>query len=448
MVVQKKLYLYRLLLLIFGLFLSLGSFSQSFWKIEYENGDEVLITLALDNEAKTFEAYSRKDALKDIAGIFTYNLAKAAGKLKYAEIVFIEGTTRTFRDTLLLTGLFTYLDKQFQFSASLYGNHFKGKCIDTKNRTHILTGIKVPDNRPIKNYPLIIKQAFELTGKTLIYKEWLDSDEWLDFKKKVEELAPDIADDYELAASFYWHGKKLPFSPYEISRINPYRRAAAGKNPVTVTEIKPGTVLLNASSLPSVTRELDSIARIINKKGYSNLIIDLRGRNKITATNAVLLLDYLTDKAFNAGAYLTAQWFDKNSKVPLSEDYITKLKWSFGESNPAVDLYKESGRYLKIVPIEKRYKGKVYLLADSKSSKVSEALIYIVKHEKIGTVVGQKTAGLLTLSERLQINTEYDLTLPVYDFYTGEGKNLNKIGIEPDLNVRGEDALKYLLKIL
>ena len=408
--VQKKISMHRLLSVILVSSLSLSSFSQSFWRIEYENGDEILLTIVVDNKTKKFEAYSRKDALKDIAGIFTYNLAKAAGKLKYSEIVFIEGTISNRQDSLFLNGIFTYLDKQFLFSASIYGTHFKGKCIDAKKRTHMLTGINVPDSRPIKNYPLIISQAFELTEKTLIHKEWLRSDEWMDFRERIEELAPEIADDYELAASFYWHSKKLPFSPYEISRINPYRRAVAGKNPVTITEIKPGTALLNSNSLPSAARELDSIARIINKKGYNNLIIDLRGRNKLTATSAVLLLDYLSDKAFNAGAYLTAKWFEKNNTVPLAPDYKIKLKDSFSEDHLTGDLYKEPGRYLKIIPIETRYKGKVYVLADSKSSRVSEALIYVVKKERLATVVGQRTAGLLTISERLGINSEYYLT--------------------------------------
>lgn len=69
---------------------SINSFPQSFWKIENEYGNEILLTINLNSGKNTFEAFSRKDALKDLAGIFTYTLAKAAGRLKYPEIVFIE----------------------------------------------------------------------------------------------------------------------------------------------------------------------------------------------------------------------------------------------------------------------------------------------------------------------------------------------------------------------
>ena len=37
-------------------FQSFSSFSQSYWKIENENNDQILLTIDLNNEKKTFEA--------------------------------------------------------------------------------------------------------------------------------------------------------------------------------------------------------------------------------------------------------------------------------------------------------------------------------------------------------------------------------------------------------
>ena len=112
----------RILFLIFFAVQSFCSFSQTYWKIENEYGDEILLTIEFDNEKNTFEAFTRKNALKDIAGSFTYTLAKTAGKLKYPEIVFIEGTTQNKKDSLHLNGTFTYFDKQFPFSAAIKDN--------------------------------------------------------------------------------------------------------------------------------------------------------------------------------------------------------------------------------------------------------------------------------------------------------------------------------------
>ena len=75
-----------------------SGFSQSYWKIRTEYGEDVLLTIEMHAADHTFKAFTRKDALKDIAGFFTYNLARAAGKLKYPEIVYIEGKTEMQKD--------------------------------------------------------------------------------------------------------------------------------------------------------------------------------------------------------------------------------------------------------------------------------------------------------------------------------------------------------------
>jgi hypothetical protein len=437
----------KILILTIIVFQSFNSFSQSFWKIENEYHDEILLTIDLNSEKKTFEAYTRKNALKDLAGIFMYTLAKAAGKLKYPEIVFIEGKTQKKSDSLFLQGIFNYFDKQYAFSATISGKQFKGEYIDNRNRPHILTGLKVPDKKPIKDYVSIINSAFLLTEKNLFNQAWLKSDEWHDFRQKVNELKTNISDDYELAATFFWLGKKLPFSPYEISKKTP-GRLTVKYNEVFIKEPKSKTALLSGGGMPSTKKEMDSIALIINKNGYRNLIIDLRGRNRLNPYLANELLNFLSNKTFSAGTYLSRKWFDTNTTVPKAQDYHKLFKDISGSGYKLDESYKEQGLYMNIIPQEKPFRGKTYILTDSKTSKVSEILVYILKKEKIATIVGQKSAGATILSENLSVNNEFDLVLPVSDFYSTEGKSINMAGIEPDIPVSGEDALKYILKLL
>ncbi len=424
-----------------------NSFSQTYWKIKNEHEDEILLTIDLNKEKQTFEAYTRKDALKDIAGSFTYTLAKAAGKLKHPEIVFIEGKTKTIKDSLLLTGTFTYFDKQYPFSAAISGNSFKGKFID-RDKHRPLTGVKMPNSKPIKDYQYIINTAFVLTEKNILNKAWLKSTEWIDFRKKIDELKPKIADDYELAASFVWLGKKLPFTSYEISKTRPSGKISFRKNSSALRELKPNTALVEVNSLPSTKKEIDSIAVIIAKKGYSNLIIDLRGRRSLMPQAANEWLNFLSDKPFVAGVFLTRKWFDANVLIPKPQEYMKLFKSFADGSLKEGEFYKETGRVLNIIPKAKTFQGKVCVLTDSKTSKISEVLAYVLQKEKIASLVGQKTAGAPVLIENLKINDEYDLVLPVTEFYNTEAKNLNKDGIEPDKVVSGEDALTYILKSL
>jgi len=422
--------------------------SQTFWKIENEHGDEILLTVQLNSGKNTFEAFSRKDALKDLAGTFTYALAKAAGKLKYPEIVFIEGKTQTKNDTLFLTGNFNYFDKQFLFSAALSGNQFNGKYVDNRDNSHTLTGIKVADSRPLKDYASLITSAFVMTEKNLVNPAWLKTEEWLDFKKKVNNLKLKISDDYELAATYFWLGKKLPFSPYEINKARPHNRFTDKKNRAGIREIKSNSALFNANSLPATQQEMDSLAVIISTKRYQNLIIDVRGNNRLSPVAANLLVNYLSDQPFNAGVYLTRKWSDSNPGTPNSRDYQKLFKGFSDKDYLSGQIYKENGRYLNIVPGMKIFKGKVYLLTDAKTSRVAEMVASVLKGRKMATIVGQKSAGVTILTENLQINSEYDLVLPDCDFYSGDGKSLNKDGLEPDVVKSGDEVMKYVLSII
>lgn len=422
--------------------------SQTFWKIENEHGDEILLTVQLNSGKNTFEAFSRKDALKDLAGTFTYALAKAAGKLKYPEIVFIEGKTQTKNDTLFLTGNFNYFDKQFLFSAALSGNQFNGKYVDNRDNSHTLTGIKVADSRPLKDYASLITSAFVMTEKNLVNPAWLKTEEWLDFKKKVNNLKLKISDDYELAATYFWLGKKLPFSPYEINKARPHNRFTDKKNRAGIREIKSNSALFNANSLPATQQEMDSLAVIISTKRYQNLIIDVRGNNRLSPVAANLLVNYLSDQSFNAGVYLTRKWNDSNSGTPRAQDYQKLFKGFSDKDYLSGQIYKENGRYLNIVPGMKIFKGKVYLLTDAKTSRVAEMVASVLKGRKMATIVGQKSAGVTILTENLQINSEYDLVLPDCDFYSGDGKSLNKDGLEPDVVKSGDEVMKYVLSII
>jgi len=440
--------IYRILFLNLFISFTLNAFSQTYWKIENEHGDEILLTIEVNKSKNTFEAYSRKDALKDLAGVFTYTLAKAAGKLKYPEIVFIEGTTRSRNDTVLLSGDFFYFDKHFMFSASMCGSNFDGKYLDNRGNTHRLIGVMAHDLKPLKDYSAMISSAFQLTDQNIFNPLLIKSDEWLDFKKKVENLKSRISDDYELAATFFWLGKKLPFTPFEINKARPGNSFPARKNHVGIHEVKMNTVLMDGNSIPGTKKEMDSIANIVKKNGYGNLVIDLRGNSRLPLASAKLLLDYLADRQFEAGAYLTRKWTDHNPSIPKSQDY-QKLLMPFKDSEfQSGGRYVEKGCYLNIFPTEKTFKGKVFLLTDSKTSRAAEMVTFTLKSRKIATIVGQKTAGLTVLAEGIKLNSVYDLILPDCDFYTTEGRSLNSIGIEPDMQKSGDEVMKYVLSVL
>lgn len=432
----------RILLLIVFVLQSYCAFSQTWWKVENEYGDVILLTIELNSEKNTFMAYTRKEALKDIAGSITFTLAKTAGKLKYPEIVFIDGTTRKKADTLLLTGTFTYFDKQFPFSGSVSGNNFKGVYTD-KNRPRKLTGIKMPGDNPLADYSTIISSALNAGEKFVADPVWINSGNWQDFKNDLGELKSKIKDDYEMAAATTWLGKKLPFSPFEINRINPKTKPQDARKP-TIRELNTKTLIFDVNSLPRTKSETDSIAGIIAAKGYSVIIVDLRGRNSIAPVAAVQLLNLVSNSEETAGFFLTRKWFQNKTTLPKGNEITTALK-NLAETGTE-DFYNQRGGFFSVSPVKKGFIGKVFLITDNKTSKTSEALAFLFKTEKRGTVAGRKTAGSAFLTAQIPINKQFSLTLPVARFYTSSGKSPDTQGIEPDVAISEGDPVQYVLK--
>lgn len=176
------------------------------------------------------------------------------------------------------------------------------------------------------------------------------------------------------------------------------------------------------------------------------MILDLRGRNNINPAAANNFANFISKKTFTAGVFLTRKWFAGNPSVPEAKDF-EKLFKSFGETGyKANSLYTEKGRSFKVVPVQNSFKGKVFVLTDSRTSKISEVLVHILKTEKMAVIVGQKTNGSDFMVERISVNTDFELILPVAEFYPSDGKPLEKNGIEPDKTVTGEDALIYIQK--
>jgi C-terminal processing protease CtpA/Prc len=130
------------------------------------------------------------------------------------------------------------------------------------------------------------------------------------------------------------------------------------------------------------------------------------------------------------------------------QDYPKYFR-SFAEAGyKAGEFYKEQGRYFKIVPASKTFRGKLYILTDSRTSGPSSALICLLKRNKIGTIVGQGASVSSGISERIMINSDFSLSLVVSEFYTPDNRTINRSDLEPDIILRDEDALTYVLRNL
>ena len=435
----------KISLLIISISLSISCLSQTYWRVENDRGEELLLTITINAENNTFETYTRRDALKEMAGSFMYMMAKTAGKIKYPELMHGEGKTTYNGDTTYYNGNIDYPDKIFTLKAKTWKNNFYALLSDSKNKTTILTGEKVASGKPIRDYPSLINNSFLLTEKYYWDQNILKSSDWANFKKEINELKPKIADDYELAMTMMWLGKKLNPIPHEIKKLNkkPIEQQRKGNSLKIVNGNK---AILFLGNIPDNKDDTEQIFKELNEKKIETLIVEASGNRNLSLSSALMLANHLNSKPSDWGCYLTRKWAESGNSVPQPASYESALKNPLTYSGISNEIFSEKGFYLKTIPSESTFKGKVYFLINKGSSNVAEALAIYLKNEKLVTLVGQKTAGFPVLSNVFELDKLYRLNIPFAQFYDKNGKSYQGIGIEPDHFIE-QDAIGYVLKL-
>ena len=425
---------------------SIACSAQTFWRVENERGEELLLTININSVNNTFETHTRKDALKEMAGSFMYMVAKTAGKVKYPELLHGEGKISYRADTVNYDGKIDYPDKIFSLKAKTWNDNFFGLLTDSKNRTTVLTGKKLSTDKPLRDYPTLINNSFSLIEKFYWDPNLKKSSDWQNFKSDVGDLKVKIADDYELAMMMMWLGKKLTQVPHEIRKLNKKAPDPQQKKNNLLKIITANKAILFLNNIPDTREEMDQLFKEIQDKHIEKLIIEAEGSRNISINSALLLANHLTPLPANWGCYLTRRWTETEYSIPVPPNWVRLLKNPLEFSGLSNTIFSEKGFYLKTALASPTFKGKVYFLINKWSSNAAEALAIYLKNEKLATLVGQKSAGAPALTNVYELDKQYRILIPFAQFYDKNGKSYQETGVEPDLAVE-QDAVEYVLKL-
>lgn len=71
-----------------------------------------------------------------------------------------------------------------------------------------------------------------------------------------------------------------------------------------------------------------------------------------------------------------------------------------------------------------------------------------LKNSERVTVVGEATAGAMLSASSYPLSSGFIAVIPNADYYTPNGSRLDRVGVLPNIEVKPEDALKYVLENL
>lgn len=182
---------------------------------------------------------------------------------------------------------------------------------------------------------------------------------------------------------------------------------------------------------------------------HNSLIIDLRGNEGGTLSIGMRLCDYLFQEMRPLGYLATRAGLDRSGIKSLSniraaglsayngynvDEFLKELKRS------GVVMLESGGRAPQI------YRGHTVVLINERSGSATEAYAGVIKESGVATLIGQRTAGAMLSSTKVNVPGGWTLLLPEADFITAGGMRIEGKGVEPNIFVKSEDKQDTVLK--
>ena len=164
------------------------------------------------------------------------------------------------------------------------------------------------------------------------------------------------------------------------------------------------------------------------------LVIDLRG-NPGGGIGGLRLMSYLTPDRIPVGYSLTRRraerGYDKH-RLPQFRG-IPRSKWEL----PLL-AFRFAGRDLSIAVVTEgkkvqRFHRRVAVLVNEHTAGAAEMLTAFVRENRLGSIVGTKTAGRLLAGKGFRVGSGYVAVIPVGCYLSWQGHRFEGNGIEPDV---------------
>jgi carboxyl-terminal processing protease len=193
--------------------------------------------------------------------------------------------------------------------------------------------------------------------------------------------------------------------------------------------------------------DLDSAVHDLKRQGCDRLIIDLRG-NIGGSLGFARLASYMCDGQTPIGHSLTP----KRLRSGYDPENLPRVPMPTSRVGLVVTLGKYAFRDKSVVLLTQGlgpqpFHGRIVLLVNEWTNSAAEMLANFAAENKLAVVVGQKTRGNVLGAANFKLDAGYWLRLPVFGWFSSNGRTIEGLGVEPDLAVevspealnRGED---------
>ncbi|PSR04199.1 MAG: hypothetical protein BRD50_04285 [Bacteroidetes bacterium SW_11_45_7] len=442
-----------------------GPILQGKWLITFQSDDigVAKTVVTFHQQDSTFYAHTRKRAVGDILNFWKATFARImTDDFKNGALLNItEGTITKKRNALILHGIFHSALGDYYFDGEVvFGSYYGGAVVKGKLNAELsnangetrgtLTGKKANPSLPLHDYNTLVEEALDSAERNIYSPSPLQTNKWQRFKNRITKVAPRLQDDVEMVFAFFYYADKLPFSHFSLIKKKQQQGDTTTQTRYAhLTEKRESTGYLDIGSFAGRAEEIDSIFRVIQKREYKQLIVDLRGNTGGSVEAGLRFAQHVTDTTFNAGILLTEKWFSEHDTIPAYRDFNEFTHFTKANYNLLMDgINRKRGLVLKVIPRPNPYMGQLFLLTDGQTASTCEPIVYGLKQINRAQIIGATTAGSMLNAEYFQLADGFSLVVPTADYYTNDGYRIEQNGVEPDIKTDPSNALSYVMNNL
>ena len=310
------------------------------------------------------------------------------------------------------------------------------------------------DKKKVKRAEMLDK-VFITLEENIANPKWLYSRAFQSFKKHLYSDEILSLNDQDFIKAFDRERKKLSFTHFQILKKETNHESKES----SLKEIRPAVsweaignktayLKITTFTIPGapVVKALQEIG--VNK--YENLIIDLRDNDGGNLEGPLAIGRFLTQKPIDAGYYLTRKWFENHENLPTVTE-VQQMTFLKDFTNSGIGkAYAEEEAFRMLIPGHDKpiFQGKVYVLINKWTASAGEPLIDLLKKEQIATLVGETSNGSMLTGKSFDIDENYEAFIPIADYYTSNHVKIDKVGIDPDIEVETSTAKEYVLQLI
>ncbi|MGB0523071.1 MAG: S41 family peptidase [Flammeovirgaceae bacterium] len=297
----------------------------------------------------------------------------------------------------------------------------------------------------------LTNQVVEQTEASICNPNFLKSKAWKQFVKALKKAQKRVNTEAEFTQLFNAKAQSLPFSHFHLKAPKKNNnKSSSNSNPVSYSVLNDSTAFIQVRSFSGSYSEMLAIVQQFKASPKAHLIIDLRNNAGGTLEPAVPLVQFLADQPINAGVFISRNWFNTHQDYPNSAELkqfkplapltVTAFRQSL-KSDIGCSLVLPSNN-------QPTFTGKLFVLANQQTASACEPFLFLVKHYKLGTIVGEKSAGEMLSATYVDVGSGYQLFIPEADYMTITGTRLDKRGVTPDVAIASDQALDHVLSVL